>query len=354
MIRSSTGKEPARKIRRRHPRPRGWVPARPETAGAGPERPSDSPLIPYENSVDIRSTARDLRLTRRVRSPLDQGHSSKIRALTLASRTLTREIRRLKDTPAPFPQDADATVEIDRLVKLARTILDPGYFESPKHARGHDGPTGPRAPLPSARANGTKSAGAISRADDFEDLAGDGPPSPEHVLAFLGRGTLVPIPELVGFLGSLGVSGILRVTSSREQFLVEFADGQISHAEGSGSPPGHRLGDLLIGHGAIDRLSLEAGAPDVPGWKLGRRLVKEKLITEEQLVRALQAQIQLLFCRLFREKAKSYTFWSGPSIWGEQGVRLNSTTLLLEGARACDEVGDEHGALDGASLSEID
>jgi hypothetical protein len=285
---------------------------------------------------------------------LDQGHSSKIRALTLASHTLSREIRRLKDTPGQFASDADATVEVDRLVKLARTILDPGYFDGPKPARGHDALSSPRAPLPSARPNGTRTAEAIARTDDFQDLAGDGPPSPEHVLAFLGRGTLVPIPELVGFLGSLGVSGVLRVTSSREQFLVEFADGQISHAEGSGSPPGHRLGDLLIGHGAIDRLSLESGVVDVPGWKLGRRLVQEKLITEEQLVRALQAQIQLLFCRLFREKAKSYTFWSGPSIWGEQGVRLNSTTLLLEGARACDEVGDEPAALDGAFPSEMD
>jgi len=297
-----------------------------------------------------------------VRLPLDQGHSSKIRALTLASRTLTREIRRLKDSADPSAQDGDAAVEIDRLVKLARTILDPGYFESPKHVRVHDSPPrslagslpGPRAPLPSGRTNGAKIADAGSRSDDFQDLAGDGPPGPDHVLAFLGRGTLVPIPELVGFLGSLGVSGILRVSSSREQFLVEFADGQISHAEGSGSPPGHRLGDLLIVHGAIDRLSLESGVSDMPGWKLGRRLVQDKLITEEQLVRALQAQIQLLFCRLFREKARSYTFWSGPSIWGEQGVRLNSTTLLLEGARACDEVGDEYRALDGASLSEID
>jgi hypothetical protein len=283
---------------------------------------------------------------------LDQGHSSKIRALTLASHTLSREIRRLKDSPTQFAPDADATVEIDRLVKLARTILDPGYFESSKHARGKDSPPGPRAPLPSARRNGTKDES--SRADDFQDLAGDGPPSADHVLAFLGRGTLVPIPELVGFLGSLGVSGILRVSSRREQFLVEFADGQISHAEGSGSPPGHRLGDLLISHGAIDRLSLETGVADVPGWKLGRRLVQEKLITEEQLVRALQAQIQLLFCRLFREKARSYTFWSGPSIWGEQGVRLNSTTLLLEGARACDEVGDDLRALEDASLPEIE
>jgi len=347
MMHSSTGKAPSRRSpgrwRRRCPAdPQDW------------EGPSDSPLSPYENSVDIRSTARELRLTRRVRFPLDQGHSSKIRALTLASRTLTREIRRLKDSTEPSAQEGDAAVEIDRLVKLARTILDPGYFESSKHARAHEGTSGPRAPLPSGRANGAKAADLNSRTDDFQDLAGDGPPGPDHVLAFLGRGTLVPIPELVGFLGSLGVSGILRVSSSREEFLVEFADGQISHAEGSGSPPGHRLGDLLIVHGAIDRLSLETGVSDIPGWKLGRRLVQEKLITEEQLVRALQAQIQLLFCRLFREKAKSYTFWSGPSIWGEQGVRLNATTLLLEGARACDEVGDERRALDGASLSEID
>jgi hypothetical protein len=162
----------------------------------------------------------------------------------------------------------------------------------------------------------------------------------------------VPIPELVGFLGTLGVKGILRVETKREQFVVEFHDGQISHAEGTRGRRGQRLGDLLVTQGAIERPVLEEVLTREPGWRLGCKLVEEELITKAQLVRALQAQIQLLFCRLFREEARSYTFWSGPSIWGEQGVRLNSTSLLLESARVADEVGDDLHALDGTNSSD--
>ena len=253
--------------------------------------------------------------------------------------------------------DRDASVEIDRLVDLARTILDPGLSErESKNGRGSEHP---RAPLPSARskdgangsANGTKEAHAHAAA--LHDLvADDGPPSPDHALAFLGRGTAVPIPELVGFLGSLGITGILRVASAGEHFLVEFVDGQISHGEGTRSRSGARLGDLLIRHGAIDRLTLEEHISDAPGTKLGRKLVQAGVVTETQLLHALQVQIQMLFCRLFREKARSYTFWSGPSIWGEQGVRLNSTTLLLEGARVSDEFADRLRALDETDSEE--
>ena len=134
---------------------------------------------------------------------MDQGHSSKIRALALASRCLTREIRRLKDSPGIVMHDRDASVEIDRLVDLARTILDPGLSE--KESRSGRGSEHPRAPLPSTRSkdaangspNGTKAGHAHAAAALQELLADDGPPSPDHVLAFLGRGTTVPIPELV-------------------------------------------------------------------------------------------------------------------------------------------------------------
>jgi hypothetical protein len=129
----------------------------------------------------------------------------------------------------------------------------------------------------------------------------------------------VPIPELVGFLGSLGITGILRVASAREHFLVEFVDGQISHGEGTRSRSGARLGDLLIRHGAIDRLTLEEHISDAPGTKLGRKLVAGGGRHGDQLLHALQVQIQMLFCRLFREKARSYAFWSGTLDLGRAG-----------------------------------
>src|SRR5262249_17337162 len=121
-------------------------------------------------------------------------------------------------------------------------------------------------------------------------------------------------------------------------------EGQIVHAEASAAPLGHRLGDILVAQEAIDRIALEGASSAQASWKLGRRLLEKKLITREQLVRALQTQIQLLFCRLVRQEAQSLTFWTGPRLFGEDGVRLNSTSLLLEGARASDEAEDGFGS----------
>jgi hypothetical protein len=283
---------------------------------------------------------------------LDIERSSKIRALALASRCLTREMKRLRDAPPTRDMDEGSALEIERLVHLARTILDPTYSrEDAGYSREDAGPSAlarttffPHVtPSPSSAksAAGSSNGHASKRGENLRiDLLGDGPPSSKHSMALLGHGTRIPIPELVGFLGSLGVDGILRVGTRKELYLVEFGGGQIVHAEASSAPLGHRLGDILVSQGAIDRIELESAFAEEASWKLGRHLVEENLISREQLVHALQTQIQLLFCRLFREEAQSLTFWSGPRLYGEEGVRLNSTSLLLEGARVNDEAED--------------
>lgn len=264
---------------------------------------------------------------------MDTERSSKIRALALASRCLSRELKRLRTSGKGEEPEGDAD-EIERLVHLARTILDPAYAGDREDAEVQELALAATkeyaAVLPSGRAP-SRSAEAPP------DLRGDGPPSARHSLALLGHGSRIPIPELVGFLGSLSVDGILRVETRQERYLVEFVEGQIVHAEASAAPLGHRLGDILVAQEAIDRIALEGASSPQASWKLGRRLLDKKLITREQLVRALQTQIQLHFCRLFRQESLSLTFWSGPRLYGEEGVRLNATSLLLEGARAIDE-----------------
>lgn len=276
---------------------------------------------------------------------MENDRSSKIRALALAGRCLSREMERLL-----HKQDAEddhgSAFERERVIRLARTILDPTYAP--------DGPKPAAKPKP-----GERNAPANGRAPgDAEvaliDLLGDGPPSPKHTLSLLGHGSRVAIPELVGFLGGISVDGILKVTTERELFMVEFDAGHISHGEASHAPEGQRLGDILVSQGAIDREVLEGICLDGMTWKLGRKLLDEDLITKEQLIHALEAQIQMLFCRLFHEPAKGFTFWAGPPLCGEAGVRLNSTSLLLEGARAKDEVDDAWRSLEGIELPQED
>jgi len=264
---------------------------------------------------------------------MDRDLSSKIRALALAGRCLTREVKTLRDETRGIEPPPESVAETERLVGLARLILDPAGFASNAPTRSvsenllralEPGNLVPSA-LP-ARASGSGT---------------DAAPSSEHVLALFGQGTVVPIPELIGFLGTVGKSGILRISAAEEMYVLEFHKGDIVHGEASGAPEGHRLGDLLVAQGAIDRDTLEAARGQEPSWRLGRLLLERNLIQKEHLTTALRAQIQWLFNRLFRAESRSFTFWSGPPLCAEAGVRLNTTSLLLEGARFSDEIEDE-------------
>jgi hypothetical protein len=263
---------------------------------------------------------------------LDNDLASKIRALEMASRCLSREVRTLRLNSASASHSPTCSVEIERLVALARTILDPAF--EPDSGESDD---------PTKAASRRRSLITRAHGDEdgsWTDLMGEGPPSANHTHALHGHGTVLPIPELIGFLGTLGKSGILKVCTQKEVFTFEFQDGEIVHGEASRAPLGQRLGDLLVSHGAVDRRTLENARNEVPTWKVGRLLLQKRFITREQLSAALRSQIQLMFNRLFREEAKVYTFWSGPPICADEGVRLNTTSVLLEGARVSDEAND--------------
>lgn len=168
----------------------------------------------------------------------------------------------------------------------------------------------------------------------------DAAPSKEHSLALYGHGTVLPISELIGFLGTIGKSGILRVNTADQSFVLEFLEGYIVHCEATCAPPGLRLGDLLVTQGVITRASLESALAGCTTRRLGQALLEMRLIDKEHLTAALRTQIQWLFSRLFREEVKSFTFWIGPPLQAGDGVRLNANSLLLEGARLSDEGND--------------
>jgi hypothetical protein len=165
----------------------------------------------------------------------------------------------------------------------------------------------------------------------------DTPPSPEHVLSLRGLGDGWPTPDLLGFLSSQKKTGVLEVATSAEVFMVEFEGGYIVHAHVSRTLPEQRLGDILVAAGAIDRKTLEEVRDARPKERLGEVLLRGNHVTHEQLLKALQTQIQLLFNRLFVSHAARFSFWGGPPIHADGGMRLNAMALILEGARAFDE-----------------
>ncbi|HEV8113530.1 MAG TPA: DUF4388 domain-containing protein [Planctomycetota bacterium] len=165
----------------------------------------------------------------------------------------------------------------------------------------------------------------------------DTPPSREHVLNLRGLGEGFPTPDLVGFLAAQRRTGVLEVATATEVFLVEFDSGEIVHAQVNRTLPEQRLGDILVAEGSVDRETVEKLRGSSGKSRIGEQLLKAELVTQEQLMSALRTQVQLLFNRLFITPAARFSFWSGPPIHAEGGMRLNAMALILEGARTFDE-----------------
>jgi hypothetical protein len=178
--------------------------------------------------------------------------------------------------------------------------------------------------------------------DDVEELESterslDTPPSREHALSLRGLGDGWPTPDLLGFLSTQKKTGVLEVATSAEVFVIEIESGDVVPAHVSRTLPEQRLGDLLVAAGAIEREVLESVRAVRPKVRLGKALLEGGYVTQEQLLFALRTQIQLLFNRLFVSHPARFSFWGGPPMLADGGMRLNATTLILEGARAFDE-----------------
>jgi len=157
------------------------------------------------------------------------------------------------------------------------------------------------------------------------------------VLALRGIGDVWPPPDLLGFLSSQRKTGLLEVATVDEVFAIEFDAGDIVHARVSPPMIEQRLGDVLVSIGAIPRETLERVTSDDPREKLGEVLLRGGHVTQEQLLEALKAQIQMLFNRLFAARAVRFSFWLGPPMLAEGTMRMNAMALILEGARTFDE-----------------
>src|SRR5262245_22054827 len=168
----------------------------------------------------------------------------------------------------------------------------------------------------------------------------DSSPGPDHKLALRGSATLVALPDLLTFLCSIKKTGVLLVDAIDERFAVELREADIVHAHSDCAPAGERLGDVLVEQGVITQVDLDAllaGRKKRGEDRLGTRLIERGYASTEQLLAALEVQIRRLFHRLFTTVATELVFWEGPCVWGEDGMRLNATKLLLDGARAMDE-----------------
>lgn len=154
-----------------------------------------------------------------------------------------------------------------------------------------------------------------------------------------GTGHAVGIPELLSFFESIDKTGTLEVTTFDENFTVVLEEGEVVHACSDSTPPGLRLGDLLVAQGATTHAELQAFLREHGDEKrpLGELVVREGVVTREELEDALEMQIQQLFHRLFEARDATFCFYDGHTDGSKHGVHMNLTRLLLESCFEADE-----------------
>ncbi|HEX6810814.1 MAG TPA: DUF4388 domain-containing protein [Planctomycetota bacterium] len=226
--------------------------------------------------------------------------------------------------------DQQLLLEAEHHLSAASVLLDPGDEETTLPKR----PASPAGVLELTQLMLRTDRSALS---DPSKRPAESAPSNNHRLVLHAEGGLVPTPDFVAFLCSTQQSGILQVFTPQEIFSIEIDDGDIVHAHSDGAPKGQRLGDILVEQGVLTQIELLEMLDTTKNVRLGTNALAQRVVTRDELTRALETQIRRLFHRLFSATAREILFWAGPCVMAEQSVRLNANMLLLDSARAADE-----------------
>jgi len=154
-----------------------------------------------------------------------------------------------------------------------------------------------------------------------------------------GHTRAITIPEVLGFVASLRKSGVLRINSPEEAFMIQLDQGAVVYAVGDNPPRGALLGEILVAEGALTQEALDefTGEDSSEPIILGRNLIERGLVSEEAMRIALSYQVQLLFHRVFEAEDSVFQFDEGKELRNPGDIRLDVTSLLLESARSQDE-----------------
>ncbi len=149
------------------------------------------------------------------------------------------------------------------------------------------------------------------------------------------------LPDIVQLIGLQRKTGTLHLKNEGETVKVIFENGNIVAAESSMGRPADRIGRALVTQGAItqDQLDQALSVQKQTMQRLGHVLIAENLLSVETLTRAVEAQLFQVVFRLFRWRAGEYNFESQNTVDYERtgAVSLGADFVLMEGIRMVDE-----------------
>ncbi len=152
-----------------------------------------------------------------------------------------------------------------------------------------------------------------------------------------GTNQSMPLLSVVQFIGRTRKSGELRIDLGAERMSFRFLDGAVCATDATNTPAGERLGDLLVDLGFCKREDIDTlmrGSSDAPGKRLGDLVVSTGLVSNGQVVEALESQVQRRFLRACRTPTATYEFQPGPRLPGDGRIMISSFELAYEANRA--------------------
>jgi hypothetical protein len=154
-----------------------------------------------------------------------------------------------------------------------------------------------------------------------------------------GMSPSMGVESLLGFLGMLKKTGMLRVRAGGTTYMISVVRGDVVNGTSDPRPEEELLGNLLVARGAIGRTRLERFLRDraSSACRLGEALTEQELVTTDELRGALEQQLQQMFDRMLAAESATWCFYEGEAVLSYIHVRMNVTSVLLESARKHDE-----------------
>jgi DNA-binding response OmpR family regulator len=152
--------------------------------------------------------------------------------------------------------------------------------------------------------------------------------------------SVISIAEVLQMLDLQRQSGALSVTSRHQEITLHIQQGALAWAESRGLGDEFLLGRYLVQAGAVERDELQDLLDRRKSKQLlGEALTSERLITSEQLTKALRRQASELLYEVVRWKTGRFSFVIGVEhpIAKKAALNLETGSLVMEGFRRVDE-----------------
>jgi len=157
-------------------------------------------------------------------------------------------------------------------------------------------------------------------------------------MSLIGNFSTMPLEDVLQWLSLARKTGILILEKTPVVKEMYLQNGQI--VSSSSNDPREYLGQFLLAHGRIDEATLAMifKKQGKTGIMLGRLLVQENLLTEEEVQAFLRLKAEEAVYELFLWREGFFKFYGDlPADERHVKIAIDSTALVMEGLRRSDE-----------------